>query len=73
LLKELGSLRAVREADVDKLTQVTGISQRNAETIHRFFAATRSVEAAQSTTDTQEPAGETSAEAVKHPESGAEE
>ncbi len=39
LLKELGSLRAVREAGVDTLAQVTGISRRNAETIHEFFAA----------------------------------
>jgi len=44
LLKELGSLRAVREADVATLAQVTGISGRNAETIHGFFAATRSAQ-----------------------------
>jgi excinuclease ABC subunit C len=39
LLKQLGSLRAVREADVDTLLSVTGISRRNAETIHGFFTA----------------------------------
>lgn len=39
LLKQLGSLRAVREADVETLASVTGISRRNAETIHGFFRA----------------------------------
>jgi excinuclease ABC subunit C len=45
LLKELGSLRAVREADVDTLAQVTGISRANAETVHGFFRATRAAAA----------------------------
>jgi excinuclease ABC subunit C len=38
LLRELGSLRAVREAGVEQLAAVAGISARDAETIHRFFA-----------------------------------
>jgi excinuclease ABC subunit C len=46
LLRELGSLRAVREADVETLAQVTGISARNASIIHDFFAATRAGAAA---------------------------
>jgi len=39
LLKELGSLRAVREASPATLAGVPGISARDAETIARFFAA----------------------------------
>jgi excinuclease ABC subunit C len=38
LLRELGSLRAVREASVERLCAVTGISQRDAAAIHAFFA-----------------------------------
>jgi len=37
LLRELGSLRAVKSASVEELSAVTGISARDAETIHRFF------------------------------------
>ncbi len=39
LLRGLGSLRAVREASVEQLAAVVGISARDAETIHRFFAS----------------------------------
>jgi len=39
LLRELGSLRAVREASVERLVAVEGISSRDAETIYRFFAS----------------------------------
>jgi excinuclease ABC subunit C len=39
LLRALGSLRAVREADEEVLRGVPGISRRDAATIHRFFAA----------------------------------
>jgi len=39
LLKELGSLRAVREASVETLRGVPGVSERDAECIARFFAA----------------------------------
>lgn len=41
LLRELGSLRAVRGASVERLAAVPGVSARDAETIHRFFAASR--------------------------------
>lgn len=41
LLRELGSLRAVRSASVERLAAVPGVSARDAETIHRFFAASR--------------------------------
>ena len=39
LLKELGSLRRVREAEPEELAAVGGISQRDAETLHGFFRA----------------------------------
>jgi excinuclease ABC subunit C len=46
LLRHLGSLREVREASVDALAAVPGISQRDAETIRRFFAAAAAGDAA---------------------------
>ena len=46
LLRHLGSLREVREASVDVLAAVPGISQRDAETIQRFFAAAGAGDAA---------------------------
>jgi excinuclease ABC subunit C len=39
LLRTLGSLRAVREADEEVLRSVPGISRRDAATIHRFFSS----------------------------------
>ncbi|MDJ0787874.1 MAG: excinuclease ABC subunit UvrC [Myxococcota bacterium] len=45
LLRELGSLKAVRGASVEELAQVTGISEADARGIHDFFAALRSLEA----------------------------
>lgn len=39
LLRDLGSLRAVREASVERLASVPGVSPRDAETIHTFFRA----------------------------------
>ena len=39
LLAALGSLRAVRDASVEALANVPGISQRNAQTIAGFFAS----------------------------------
>ncbi len=39
LLKTLGSLRAVRAADVETLTGVPGVSRKDAETIRAFFDA----------------------------------
>ncbi|MFK7895867.1 MAG: excinuclease ABC subunit UvrC [Myxococcota bacterium] len=39
LLKTLGSLKAVRSADLETLAAVPGISQRDADSIYRFFAA----------------------------------
>jgi excinuclease ABC subunit C len=38
LLRELGSLRAVREASAERLAAIPGISAGDAETIRRFFA-----------------------------------
>jgi len=46
LLRHLGSLREVREASVDALAAVPGISQRDAETIQGFFAAAAGGDAA---------------------------
>ena len=37
LLRELGSLRGVREAPIERLREVSGLSARDAETIRRFF------------------------------------
>jgi excinuclease ABC subunit C len=42
LLKELGSLRAIREAPVERLASVPGVSERDARQIARFFAAAAS-------------------------------
>ena len=39
LLKTLGSLRAVRSASIEALVAVPGVSQRDAESIRRFFDA----------------------------------
>jgi len=39
LLKHLGSLRAVREASLEILAEVPGLSSRDAETVRRFFDA----------------------------------
>jgi excinuclease ABC subunit C len=39
LLRELGSLRAVREAPVERLARIPGIGPRDAERIRDFFAA----------------------------------
>lgn len=39
LLRHLGSLRGVREASVEALAAVPGVSPRDAETIRRFFAS----------------------------------
>ena len=47
LLKELGSLRAIREATPEVLAELPGISRANAETIHRFFQAIREDAASQ--------------------------
>jgi excinuclease ABC subunit C len=38
LLRELGSLRAVKQAPLERLRQVPGISERDAATIHGFFS-----------------------------------
>ena len=37
LLRHFGSLRAIREADVNQLAQVSGMSRRAAEAVRRFF------------------------------------
>jgi len=39
LLRELGSLRAVREASAERLAQVGGIAAGDAQRIRSFFAA----------------------------------
>jgi excinuclease ABC subunit C len=41
LLRELGSLRRVREASADELAALSGISRRDGETIRAFFDALR--------------------------------
>jgi excinuclease ABC subunit C len=46
LLRELGSLKRVREAPLEALAAVAGVSQRDAETIRRFFAALQAEEPA---------------------------
>ncbi len=46
LLKEMGSLRAIRNAPVEALRAVAGISDRDAETIRRFFDALAAPEVA---------------------------
>ena len=38
LLRELGSLRAVKEAPLERLREVPGISERDAVAIHGFFS-----------------------------------
>jgi excinuclease ABC subunit C len=44
LLRELGSLRAIRAASEAELTALPGISQRDASTLRRFFEAAATVE-----------------------------
>jgi len=46
LLKQLGSLRGVRNATLDELKEVPGLSNRDAESIRRFFDALGAAEAA---------------------------
>ncbi|MCG8589686.1 MAG: excinuclease ABC subunit UvrC [Proteobacteria bacterium] len=56
LLRELGSLRAVREASAERLTQVSGVSGRDAQVIHGFFAALRApAEGAVPESESEEP------------------
>ncbi len=45
LLRELGSLRAVRDADAERLAQVSGLSPTDALRIRAFFAALATPEA----------------------------
>jgi excinuclease ABC subunit C len=45
LLKELGSLRRVREASPEQLAAVTGVSERDADTLHGFFRALAEIDA----------------------------
>jgi excinuclease ABC subunit C len=67
LLRELGSLRGVREAPLERLREVRGLSARDAETIRRFFDGFVEPPAAESDVETEaasgvepapEPAGE---------------
>ena len=46
LLKELGSLRRVREALPEELERVSGVSARDAESLHGFFRALAALEGA---------------------------
>lgn len=46
LLKTLGSLRRVRNATLEELNAVSGISKRDAESIRRFFDALSAPDAA---------------------------
>jgi excinuclease ABC subunit C len=45
LLRELGSLRAVRNASAERLAAVSGISARDAATLRGFFDALRAARA----------------------------
>ncbi|MEN8161332.1 MAG: excinuclease ABC subunit UvrC [Myxococcota bacterium] len=56
LLRHLGSLKAVREASPEVLRAVVGVSERDADTIRRFFAAATAepAEASEPTADTGE-------------------
>ena len=56
LLRELGSLRAVRGASLERLAAVPGISARDAATLHGFFAALGPA-AASGPAAPEEPAG----------------
>jgi len=47
LLRELGSLRRVREASPEELGRVTGLSARDAQAVHGFFQALRGLQALQ--------------------------
>jgi len=58
LLKHLGSLRAVREADAETLTGVPGVSQADAAAIRRFFDALAAVPPATDPTVGSEPAAD---------------
>jgi excinuclease ABC subunit C len=46
LLRELGSLRAVRDASLERLRAVRGLSERDAVAIHAFFASVTAAAAA---------------------------
>ena len=41
LLKHFGTLAALREAGVDAIEQVSGISQKNAQAVYAYFEAKR--------------------------------
>jgi excinuclease ABC subunit C len=70
LLRQLGSLRRIRESSEDELAAVSGVSRRDAGTIHGFFRALEREEAEQREGEAPEPAPE---RADPGPEGGVEE
>ncbi len=72
LLKHLGALREVREAEPERLAEVPGISARDAETIHRFFRALEAEDAAEEPPAAEEgqPEAESPATPVERGEGG---
>ncbi len=66
LLKELGSLRRVREAEPEELARVTGISTRDAEMLHDFFRALAEIDAPDE--PPPEPASEPAGSSAGHGE-----
>ncbi len=63
LLKELGSLRRVKEASAEELVAVPGVSQRDAENLRAFFDAVDAepVEPTPSSSDPSESEGDVGA------------
>ena len=65
LLRELGSLRRIREAASEELADVTGVSRKDARRIHDFFRAVASLDDAGGDRVSGEPAAGTAAAAVE--------
>ena len=65
LLRELGSLRAVRSASPERLAAVPGISARDAATLHRFFAALSSAERGREPSRPRAPRSKARARAIR--------
>jgi len=69
LLRHFGSLRAIREADVDALASVNGMSRRAAEAVRRFFDGAHGVTPGDTAADSggDGSLGETGREPVAQP------
>ena len=57
LLKELGSLRRVRAAEIEELEAVSGVAPRDARRIHAFFRALEAPSAEEVTGEEEAPPG----------------